>query len=330
MSDHRYVIIGGGAVGGALAAQLVPAGHDVVLVARGEHGKRIASDGLRVRRPTGTDVITVPVAAGPDDLELRPADVLLLTVKSQDAEAALAAWAWRPVTSAAPGATAATTLPIVTFQNGRATEDLALRRFRGVYGAVAAIAAGYVDPGEIVSPSVDPAGLFWIGRHPGGSDELQERIVADLDGAGFAAFSVSDIGAHKAAKLVANLSQNGLALLEGSSEERDLATQALRAEALAVFAAAGVTLPPGGELDRHGITLQVREVPGYRSLGSTWQSFARGTSSEIDYLNGEIVLLARHAGVPAPLSERLQELLGSSELAGRRTVAALLEAAGDR
>ncbi|WGL52033.1 2-dehydropantoate 2-reductase N-terminal domain-containing protein [Nocardioides sp. BP30] len=336
MVERRYVVIGGGAVGGALAAHLVPAGHEVVLVARGEHGKRIAADGLRVRRPAGTETVDVPVAAGPDDLELRAGDVLLLTVKTQDAETALAQWAWQPVTGATGGedgstaATAATALPILTFQNGLATEDLALRRFRRVYGAVAAIAAGYVTPGEIVSPSVDPAGLFWIGRHPGGSDELQESIVADLRGAGFAAFSVTDIGAQKAAKLLGNLSQNGLALLEGSAEERGRAEQALREEAVAVFAAAGVALPPGGALDRHGVTLQVGDVPGYRSLGSTWQSFARGTSSEIDYLNGEVVLLARRAGVPAPLSERLQELLGSAELADRRTVAALLAAADSR
>jgi 2-dehydropantoate 2-reductase len=328
--SRRYVIIGGGAVGGALAAELVPAGHDVVLVARGEHGKRIAADGLRVLRPDRTDVVEVPVVAGPDDLTLRAGDVLLLTVKTQDAEAALAQWAWQRVPDVSPTATAATALPIVTFQNGRATEDLALRRFRRVYGAVVQIAAGYVTPGEVVSPSSDPVGIVWIGRHPGGADPLQESVAADLTGAGFAAFSVPDIGAQKAAKLLGNLSRNGLALLEGDPGEREQAARALREEAVAVLAAAGVPLPPGGELDQRGRRLEVREVPGYRPLGSTWQSFARGASSEIDYLNGEIVLLARHAGVPAPLSERLQELLGSPELATRRTVASLLEAAAER
>lgn len=329
MSGRRYVIIGAGAVGGALAAQLVPAGHDVVLVARGEHGKRIAADGLRVLRPHSTDVVTVPVVEGPDDLTLRAGDVLLLAVKSQDAEAALAHWAWQPVAGDGGPATAATALPIVTLQNGRATEDLALRRFRRVYGAVVAIAAGYLSPGEIVSPSVDPVGLLWVGRHPGGTDALQESIVADLDGAGFAAFSVPDIEAQKAAKLLGNLARNGTALLEGTDEERLRAAAALRAEALAILTAVGVDLPPDAELDRHGRELVVQEVPGYRPLGSTWQSFARGASSETDYLYGEITLLARRAGLAAPLSERLQELLGATD--GRpRTVTALLEAAHAR
>lgn len=329
MSGRRYVVIGAGAVGGALAAELVAAGRDVVLVARGEHGKRIATDGLRVRRPERTDVVQLPVVAGPDDVDLHEGDILLLTVKSQDAESAIAQWAWQPVAGHPGAATAATALPIVTFQNGRATENLALRRFRRVYGAVAAIAAGYVTPGEIVSPSVDPAGIFWIGRHPGGSDELAASVADDLTAGGFAAFVVDDIGAHKAAKLLGNLSRNGLSLLVGDEEEREEASRRLREEALGVFGAAGVTLPPGGALDQHGVRLEIGEVPGYQALGSTWQSFARGTSSEIDYLNGEVVLLARHAGVRAPLNERLQELLGAPDPATPRTVRALLAAAGE-
>ncbi|UDY23040.1 ketopantoate reductase family protein [Nocardioides sp. Kera G14] len=331
MSEKRYVIIGAGAVGGALAAQLVPAGFDVVLVARGEHGKRIATDGLRVLRPTGTEVIDVVVAEGPDDVPLSRGDVLLLTVKTQDAEATLADWAWQPVHdgSGSVVGSAATDLPIVTFQNGRATEDLALRRFHHVLGATISVAAGFVTPGEIVSPSLDPAALVWVGRHPDGHDELAEEIADDLTAAGTAAWPVTDLAAHKAAKLLGNLAWNGLALLEGPEEEKAEAARLLREEAVAVFAAAGVALPPGNELDHRGTNLQVQTVPGYTPRGSTWQSFARGASSEIDYLNGEITLLARTYGVPAPLNRRLQELLGAPHLADQRTFAALLAAAAD-
>ena len=45
---------------------------------------------------------------------------------------------------------------------------------------------------------------------------------------------------------------------------------------------------------------------GRRPGGSTWQSLARGTPVEVDYLNGEIVLLARLHGVAAPVNELLQ------------------------
>lgn len=304
---RRYVVIGGGAVGGALAAQLAPAGHDVVLVARGEHGVTVAERGLVVRRPDSVDTVHLPVAAGPAQVDLRPDDVLLLTVKTQDAEPALAAWAWRPVTGGGLGAD----LPVVTFQNGLVTEDLALRRFSRVYGATIGIAASHLVPGEVVSPSLPPAvGLVWLGRYAAAPDALQEELVADLAGAGFAAWSVPDVRAQKAAKLLGNVG-NGLDLVEGPREDRERVRALLRAEALAALSAAGLPLPPGGELDRGDVDFRVLPVEGH--VGgrlSTWQSFARGASSEVDHLNGEVVLLGRRHGVPTPVNEALQRLLG--------------------
>ncbi|WP_167736038.1 2-dehydropantoate 2-reductase N-terminal domain-containing protein [Nocardioides sp. 503] len=307
MSARRYVVIGGGAVGGALVAQLVPAGHDVVLVARGPHGRAIAEHGLVVRRPGRVDVVDVPVAEGPEAVDLRPDDVLLLTVKTQDAEAALAAWAWQPVA----GGGLAADLPVVTFQNGLLTEDLALRRFGRVYGATIAIAASHLTPGEIVSPSLPPAvGLVWLGRYVAPADELQDELVADLAGAGLAAWAVPDVRAQKAAKLLGNVG-NGLDLFVGDDDTRARARTLLRQEAALVLEAAGTPLPPGGELDRGAVDFSVLAVEGH--VGgrlSTWQSFARGASSEIDYLNGEVVLLARRHGLEAPLNAAVQRLLG--------------------
>lgn len=308
MTDRRYVIIGAGAVGGALAAELVPAGHDVVLVARGEHGRAIAENGLRVRRPNGVDVVRVAVAAGPDEVRLRSGDVLVLATKTQDAEAALTQWAWQPVDD---GSGLAVDLPIITYQNGLATESQALRRFSRVYGATIAIAASYLTPGEIVSPSPRPAvGIVWLGRFPTGVDNLARSFAEDLTGAGFAATAVEDVRQSKAAKLVGNVG-NGLDLLEGGDEQRGEARDALRAEALDVLAGAGISLPPGGGLDLGGVEFVVLPVDGHvPGRLSTWQSFARGTTSEADHLNGEIVLLGRLHGVDTPVNEQLQRLLG--------------------
>jgi 2-dehydropantoate 2-reductase len=55
----------------------------------------------------------------------------------------------------------------------------------------------------------------------------------------------------------------------------------------------------------------VRETPrppggSDRAGNSTWQSFARGSdSTEVDWLNGEIVLLGRLHGVPTPMNDLL-------------------------
>lgn len=318
----RYVVIGAGAVGGVLAAQLFEAGHRVVLVARGEHGRRIAEAGLLVRRPDGAARIALPVTLDPAELALSADDVLVLATKTQDAEAALTWWQGRPVGGG--GVRLAADLPLVSFQNGLATEPAALRRFERVYGATIGIAASYLSAGEVVSPSLPPAvGLVWVGRYPSGEDGFVAQFVDNLRSAGFAAWSAPDIRQVKAAKLLANVG-NGLDLLAGAADERAEARRLLVGEAGEVLAAAGVRVSPGG-LDRRGVELRIEDVPGHTpGRLSTWQSFTRGASSEVDYLNGEIVLLGRVHQVPTPVNARLQRLLLDPD--SPRSLAELLSA----
>ncbi|GAB3239390.1 ketopantoate reductase family protein [Kineosporia babensis] len=307
--SSRYVIIGAGAIGALLAAQLHLAGKPVVLVARGRNLEAIRAHGVRVRRPSNTEQVRVPVVAGPHELQLTSDDVLVLTTKTQDAEQVLAEWAWQPV---APDRVAAD-LPLLTFQNGLATEDLALRRFAQVYGVSIGVAASYLTPGEVVSPSYPIIGVVWLGRYPrpAAHEPHAEQYLRDLREAGYDGSLVEDIRAYKARKLLLNLA-NGLGVLQGSDSERDQAREKLVQEARAVFRAAGIEVTqaaPGH--------LSVEPVPGHEPGHlSTWQSFARGASSEVDYLNGEIVLLGRRHRVPTPVNERLQRLLGAQAAAG--------------
>jgi 2-dehydropantoate 2-reductase len=312
----RYVVIGAGAIGALLAAQLDLAGIDTVLVARGANLQAIRSAGLKVRRPHGTDTVRLPVVSGPEQLQLTSQDVLVLATKTQDAEEVLNRWAWLPVSDqdGIPSLLAAD-LPVLTFQNGLATEDLALRRFRRVYGVSIGVAASYLVPGEVVSPSYPVIGVAWLGRYPDQADPAAGQYVADLTAAGYAIESVADISAWKARKLLGNVG-NGLDVLAGTPEQKAEARARLTAETTAVFAAAGIRTPAGAAPIAAGALL-VEPVPGH--VGghlSTWQSFARGASSEVDYLNGEIVRLGRQHGVPTPVNERLQRLLGAQWAAG--------------
>lgn len=240
---------------------------------------------------------------------MRPSDVLLLTVKAQDVEATLSNWAWRPVVEDGSVVGVAADLPIVTFQNGLAAEHMALRRFASVYAATIAIAATYLCPGEITSQSVPPtAGVIWIGRHPSGCDHFQDLISSDLNRAGFVCFSVDDSRTHKAAKLLGSVA-NVLDLFEGSDELRETARRLLRDETMQVLRAAGIPLPPSEGLDYRGAELVVLPVDGHvTGRLSTWQSRARGSSIEVDFLNGEVVLLGRQTGVETPLNQRAQRI----------------------
>src|SRR5258708_30791280 len=80
----RYSISGAGAVGGTIGGCLALAGHEVVLTARGAHLEALRARGLRLSTPQGTDTVAAAAIGGPDEIDLRPGDVLVLATKSQD------------------------------------------------------------------------------------------------------------------------------------------------------------------------------------------------------------------------------------------------------
>jgi len=326
----RYVVIGAGAAGGTLAAQLQLAGIDHVLVARGESLAVLRERGLTFSRPSGTRQVPVDVVGGPDEVELTSDDVLVLTTKAQHAEAALQQWAWQPVDGGR--STAAESLPVLTLQNGLDTERAALRRFDLVYGVSIWLPGHHVRPGDVTNGGPDRIGTAWIGRYPTGAtdDARLDGIVDDLGRLEIVTQVVDDIVRWKAAKLLGNLS-NALDVLSGA-EGADLARAKtlLESEAREVLVAANIEPADYATeitVDRGRAPVEVGDyVPANKS---TWQSLARGAGSvETDFLNGEIVLLGRLHGLKTPLNTRLQALVSSSasgpDAIGRHAVADLL------
>lgn len=304
----RYIIIGAGAVGGSIGGRLAESGHDVVLVARGAHRLALRDHGLRLTTPDGTRVHRLPVVERPDELDLRPDDVLLLSVKTQDSTAALDTWAARPVSG---GGTAGETLPLVCAQNGVESERLALRRFRRVYAMCVWLPATHVEPGAVSAGGTPYTGTLHLGRYPSGTDETAARIAADLEKSRILAPVVPDVMRWKYGKLIANLA-NAVEAVTGrilGDDARDLAARVL-AEGRAVLDAAGVGYVSGREQEevRSRMSFDPYSVPE-GGAGSSWQSLSRGTGTiESDYLNGEMVLLGRLHGVPTPVNETLQRI----------------------
>jgi thiosulfate/3-mercaptopyruvate sulfurtransferase len=310
----RYVIVGAGAIGATVAAQLTMAGVPSVLVARGDNGVALREKGLLFVRPDGEHRVPVEVAGGPDEVRLGADDVLVLATKSQDTEQALKDWAHRPVRGAE-------TVPVLSLQNGMENERAALRRFPQIIGAVVWLPASHMAAGEVVARAKPVTGAFWIGPYPPspppGHSPVAEGIAADLRTAGFHANTVDDIVSWKAAKLLSNLA-NALDALYQPSDLRSRVSDALREEGRHVLRAHGIEPAPF-----IGAAVEVRadvvatEIPG-RTVphSSTWQSLARTGSVETDYLNGEIVLLARLAGDEAPLNEAVQRRLAKATREG--------------
>jgi 2-dehydropantoate 2-reductase len=314
VGSMRYIIIGAGAVGGTIGGRLAQSGHDVVLVGRGAHLAALQAHGLRLVTPTGVVTQAIPAVSGPEDLgELRPDDVLVLTVKSQDTAEALKEWSAAPVVG---GGSAGDRLRIVCAQNGVDNERTASRLFDVVYGLCVWLPATHLEPGVVVSHAGPLSGILVLGRYPHGVDPAVARIGADLSRSFFDAPVADDVMRWKYGKLLKNLA-NALDALLGhtSSQLGDAAAdirQACQAEGEAVLEAAGIAYNTDDERRAlQGDRMQLLDVPGApRGGGSTWQSLTRGASSvEADYLNGEIALLGRLHGVATPVNVLLQRLV---------------------
>jgi 2-dehydropantoate 2-reductase len=310
MGNRRFVIYGAGAVGGGLGALLMKAGHEVVLIARGPHLDALRSGGLQLITPNGTDTIPVAAVASPREASMSPDDVVLLTMKSNDTESAL-----RELEAVADPDT-----PLVCVQNGVANERAALRRFPNVYGVWTMFPVVHLQPGVVQLRSWPTPAILDIGRYPGGVDDNCEMIAATIESTGCRSTPRPDIMRWKYEKLLANLVNAVDAIAEPGPTAMEIMAQ-LRAEGQRVLAAAGIEVITNEDVQlRLGDFLrQTARVEGAGMAGSSsWQSVARGTRSiEADYLNGEIVLLARLHGVPAPISEFVRRVANEFVRDGR-------------
>ncbi len=292
----RFVVYGAGAVGGVVAGRLFQHGHDVVVIARGAHADAIAERGLTVLWPEGEVTVPVPVVRHPDELTFTADDVVLVAVKSQDTAGIVEALA-----GCAPE-----DIPVVCVQNGVANERAVLRRFARVHGVPVLAPTTHLEPGVVLAHARHAAAVLDIGRWPSGTDATSEVVSAAFRDAGFTSQPRADIPRWKYAKLLLNLG-NAVDALCPPDDDANRLIQLARAEGEAVLTGAGIEFVGSAEEQaRRGDLVRMAPIDGQRRLGgSTWQSLARGTPVEVDYLNGEIVLLGRLHGVPAPVNELL-------------------------
>jgi 2-dehydropantoate 2-reductase len=304
----RIVVVGAGAVGGVVAANLAMAGTPVVAVARGEHGRVMRESGMRYESPSGTRVVELPVATSVGEVEFTDDDVIMLGVKSQDTAGVLNDLR----------ASGITDQPIVCMQNGVENERQALRLFPNVYGMVVMLPADHHSPGVVRVWTAPSSGLLDVGRYPHGIDDLSVELAATLDAATFGSIPRDDIMSWKYRKLLMNLG-NAIEAVCGRAGFGHL-HEMVQAEAEATLVAAGIAvISAEDDQARRGDALTIQPVGDERRRagGSTWQSLQRGTGTiETDYLTGEIVLLGRLHGVPTPANQALQRLAAEMARAG--------------
>jgi 2-dehydropantoate 2-reductase len=316
----RIGVIGAGAVGGAIAALLDRAGHEVEVTARGAHLAAIREHGIRL-----SGAVEHVARVGADEVLRQGDELVLVTTKAQDAPAAIRA-----------NVANLCGVPVVVVQNGLdgiAAAKLASPR-SDVVGGIALFAASFLSPGEIV---VTTAGQLFVGVELG-DDDVPARYAAAVLSDALPTTVVPDFRGAQWSKLVIN-QVNALPAITGLSVQEVVADRRLRLvlsgairETARVGFAAGARfarlqgisqglmravslLPPalGGFLP----ALMARRMGAVPNPGSTLQSIRRGQPTEVDALNGAVVREALAAGVSAPVNEAMVDLVHQVERDGR-------------
>ncbi len=296
----RYIIYGAGAVGGTIGARLFMANCQVLLIARGEHLEVIQSRGLRYRNPEVDEILPIEAVSHPREIAFTPDDVVVLTVKSQQASAAL-----NDLAMHAPA-----DIPLFCAQNGVANESLASRRFEHVYAQMIWMPATHLNPGEVLHPMTGAGAVLDAGRFPMGIDATVTQYCDDLTRAGLKARAIDQPMRWKYAKLLRNLG-NALQAVCGyqdaNSESGRQVMSRVRAEALACFDAAGIELTTRDEVQERLQGMIRGEIDGEAyAASSSWQSLQRGSPDiEADFLNGEICMLGKVHNIPTPANRML-------------------------
>jgi 2-dehydropantoate 2-reductase len=294
----RVAVLGPGGVGGLLAALLARAGSSVVVLAGDNTVRAIAERGLRVEtRLFGNFEVKVETAARLQS----PVDVVLITVKATQLEAAL---------ERVPAAVIGQGL-VIPFLNGLDHVDFLRTRYHAnVVPATMRVEAVRVEPGLIRQTS--PFASVEIATSDMVRDRI-ERLAAQLKTTGLEVTLRED----EVAMLWDKLALLGpLALLTTHQRgnvgvvrtiRRDDAI-ALIGEVAAVARAEGASADPEAALRLLDLAPETME-------SSMQRDQAAGQPLELDAIGGAVLRHAAAAGVPVPVTARLVEELRERERA---------------
>jgi len=304
----KIAIFGAGSIGCYVGGFLASSDPTVTLFGRDRLASIVKANGLTLTQSSSDPIHIKNVAYETDLAGLSSADIIILTVKSQDTETASQQIAEHVSKNAA----------IVSLQNGVSN-----------VACIKSVLSDHKVYGAMVPYNVMNMGEGRFHRGTGGdlvfekgpeTDELVRRFAA----VGLDAEATTEIAGVQWSKLLINLN-NALNLLSDEPLVTELGQRAYRSiwsdmieEGLSVLEAAGIEPKVISGPDPIKLRKLIK-LPNFIYLpivkrithidpearSSMWEDLKYGRSPEIDYLQGEISRLGRELSVHTPVCDRV-------------------------
>ncbi|HEY6124091.1 MAG TPA: 2-dehydropantoate 2-reductase [Steroidobacteraceae bacterium] len=301
----RFAILGAGALGTILGAHLSRAGHDVVMIARGERARVLQRQGLVLNGLSDTKARPNVID---DPSKLIDTDTLIVATKAIDSARSLDTLKHLRLENA------------FSVQNGVLKNELLARVFgySRVLGAMADFSGELLANGEVkFTRNV----CLHLGEEKGGSSARAENMAALIDAAGVRCVSASNIRTREWSKFTGWIAQFPLAVLTRQitwkflmDESSAMVIVRIVREAAALAAAMKIELTDMPPLPVpsivHGTDAQAIEI--VRGIGqkfldtspehrmSAQQDVLRGSRLEYEETLGYALAKARELNVPMP------------------------------
>jgi 2-dehydropantoate 2-reductase len=298
----RIVMMGSGGVGGFFGGRLANAGEDVRFVARGAHLAAIKRDGILIENEPQGNLQVVGVRAAQDPAELGPADIVIISVKLWDTEAAA-----RQIEPLVGANTA-----VLSLQNGVIKDDILREVFpeRNIMGGVAYVATHISRPGVIHQTGTMQRII--VGEYDGSLSDRARALHEALVRSGVTAELSTDVRRSIWEKYVflvglsatTTTTRRPLGAVLDNPRSRAFLHEIMR-EVVRVGRAKGVNLPEDYADQRMAFA---KTLP-YDMTSSMAHDLERGNRLEVDWLSGGVAKLGKEAGVATPANEAVCAIL---------------------
>jgi 2-dehydropantoate 2-reductase len=318
VSGKKIAVLGAGANGATVGADLTRAGADVVLIEQWPaHVEAMRARGVRIKMPTGSIEVPVRTLHLCEVATLREKfDYVLMLMKAYDSR-----WAAHLIEPHLnPDGL------LVGVQNGMTLDTIAeVVGSSRTLGCVIEITSAMFEPGIVERHSPPDRSWFAVGSLGPGTRGREEEIAALLRHVGSVEI-VDDIRAAKWMKIVSNATTLvttaivGLPMIQAAADQR-MREFMVRSGQEALDATVGLGNPV---LPIFGLTEEALERPEKRvevlldtllggfvkpdSKTTILQDWMKGRRSEVDDINGLVVKTRHHLGSRAPTNEAVVEV----------------------